>query len=162
MTNSEEAGNVLLLKKNSFFVSTETVDTLDVEIEVTSEHSLKEEECDVVVDDSDNRNGDEGDNLSQDLEHEDNNEVNDEQNNDADDDDEEDEWEDDDDLGYVLLKITEEEFFEMEEVSKKFTKLSLIRVTSNCPTGIFFSSSAFSPKRIRNGCAKWHLGVYSC
>jgi hypothetical protein len=28
-----------------------------------------------------------------------------------------DEWEDDEDVGYVVLKITEQEFFEMEEVS---------------------------------------------
>ena len=28
----------------------------------------------------------------------------------------EDEWDDDDDLGYVAIKISEQEFFEMEEV----------------------------------------------
>ena len=60
-------------------------------------HHIKDEDDDYEDNNYDNHQDDNNDNND---------------NNEAD----EDEWENDDDLGYILIQITEQEFFEMEEV----------------------------------------------
>ena len=58
---------------------------------------------------------------------------------DGEDDSDEDEWENDDDLGYVLLSISEEQLLELEEV-----RVALIAVTDTlleCPCGFLLSKT---------------------
>jgi len=84
-------------------------DRLEERLDVSNGVKEEEEEEDREEDDEEeeDEDGEEEEEEGEEEEEEDN-AVNEEY-------DEEDEWEDDDDLGFVMLKITEDEFFEMEE-----------------------------------------------